>query len=266
MAKVYEEFQEYCKDTAKETMFDIKTGKSGSERFAAAVDDFVAKIGVAETKIGELSDAIANDEKDLKSATAIRKKEYADFQKVDADLASSVDMLERAIGILERELAKTGFMQMDKASFNKVMTAVQAVIDAGDAVKLQALIQASTSEDDLELQPGGAPDPAAYKSSSGGIISALEDMLEKAKAQQSEAQKAEMNAKFDFDMLKQKLEDQIKFANKELDDTKKSKAESEEGKAEATGNLEEATKGITEDGKKLKALQQECMTKAEEYE
>merc|ERR1719201_2923359 len=272
MAKVYEEFQEYCKDTAKETMFDIKTGKSGSERFAAAVDDFVAKIGVAETKIGELSDAIANDEKDLKSATAIRKKEYADFQKVDADLASSVDMLERAIGILERELSKTGFMQMDKAAFNKVMTAVQAVIDvsavtnAGDAAKLQMLLQASTSEDDLELQPAGAPDPAAYKSSSGGIISALEDMLEKAKAQQSEAQKAEMNAKFDFDMLKQKLEDQVKFANKNLDDTKKSKAESEEGKATAEGNLEKSNKGIKEDSVKLKELQQECMTKAEEYE
>merc|ERR1719247_1528829 len=155
---------------------------------------------------------------------------------------------------------------------SKVMTAVQSVIDvsavtnAADAVKLQALLQASTSEDDLELQPAGAPDPAAYKSSSGGIISALEDMLEKAKAQQSEAQKAEMNAKFDFDMLKQKLEDQVKFANKELDDTKKTKAASEEGKAEAEGNLEKSNKGITEDSKKLKELQQECMTKAEEYE
>merc|ERR1719247_1660905 len=191
---------------------------------------------------------------------------------VDADLASSVDMLERAIGILERELAKTGFMQMDKASFNKVMTAVQSVIDvsavtnAGDAVKLQALIQASTSEDDLELSLSGAPDPAAYKSSSGGIISSLDDMLEKAKAQQSDAQKAEMEAKFNFDMLKQKLEDQIKFANKELDETKKMKAASEEGKAEAEGNLEKSNKGVTEDSKKLKELQTECMTKAEEYE
>jgi len=270
-AKVYEEFQEYCKDTAKETAFDIKTGKSGSERFSAAVDDFVAKIGVAETKIGELSDAIANDEKDLKSATAIRKKEYKDFMKVDADLGASVDMIERAIGILERELAKTGFMQMDKTVFNKVMTAVQAVIDvsavtnAADAVKLQALIQASTNEDD-ELSLSGAPDPAAYKSSSGGIISSLEDMLEKAKAQQSDAQKAEMEAKFNFDMLKQKLEDQIKFANKELDETKKAKAASEEGKAEAEGNLEKSNKGVTEDSKKLKELQTECMTKAEEYE
>merc|ERR1719281_2399975 len=148
------------------------------------------------------------------------------------------------------------------------LTAVMeaAMVNSADKAKLQMLLQASTSEDDLELQPAGAPDPAAYKSSSGGIISALEDMLEKAKAQQSEAQKAEMNAKLDFDMLKQKLEDQMKFANKELDETKKAKAASEEGKAEATGNLEKTNKGVDEDGKKLKALQQECMTKAEEYE
>ena len=36
-------------------------------------------------------------------------------------------------------------------------------------------------------------------------------MLEKAKAEHADAQKAEMNAKFDFDMLKQKLEDAIAY-------------------------------------------------------
>merc|ERR1719174_3382347 len=57
------------------------------------------------------------------------------------------------------------------------------------------------------LQPAGAPDPAAYKAKSGGIVATMEDMLEKAKAEQADAQKAEMNAKFDFDMLTQKLQD-----------------------------------------------------------
>ena len=40
-------------------------------------------------------------------------------------------------------------------------------------------------------------------------MATLEDMLEKAKAEHADAQKAEMNAKFDFDMLKQKLEDAV---------------------------------------------------------
>jgi len=270
--KIYEEFQEYCKDTAKETAFEIKTSKSDGERAKAAIDDFTAKVEGAEARIGELSTAAASDEADLKSATAIRKQEAADFLKVDADLGASVDMLERAIGILEREMAKTSFVQADPGAMKKILTAVQAVIDtsavtnAADAVKLQSLIQASTDDESLELQPAGAPDPAAYKGQSGGIIAAMEDMLEKARAQQSEAQKAEMEAKFSFDMLKQKLEDQIKFAGKELDATKKGKAESEEGLATSQGLLEKANKAAGEDSTKLKDLQQECMTKAEEYE
>merc|ERR1719238_147686 len=111
----------------------------------------------------------------------------------------------------------------------------------------------------LALQPGGAPDPAAYKSQSGGIVATLEDMLEKAKAEHADAQKAEMNAKFDFDMLKQKLEDAVAVGNKELGETKTAKAAAE-------GELETADTGVADDSKKLNDLQQECMTKASDYE
>merc|ERR1719324_1590799 len=109
------------------------------------------------------------------------------------------------------------------------------------------------------LQPAGAPDPAAYKAKSGGIVATMEDMLEKAKAEQADAQKAEMNAKFDFDMLKQKLEDAIAVGNKELGETKTAKAVAE-------GELETADKGVADDSKKLQDLQQDCMTEATEYE
>merc|ERR1719327_720316 len=116
------------------------------------------------------------------------------------------------------------------------------------------------------LQPAGAPDPAAYKAKSGGIVATMEDMLEKAKAEQADAQKAEMNAKFDFDMLKQKLEDAIAVGNKELGETKTEKAAAEEAKAVAEGELETADKGVADDSKKLQDLQSDCMTKATEYE
>merc|ERR1719426_269050 len=109
------------------------------------------------------------------------------------------------------------------------------------------------------LQPGGAPDPAAYKSQSGGIVATMEDMLEKAKAELADGQKAEMNAKFDFDMLKQKLEDATANGNKELGETKTEKAVAE-------GELETADTGVADDSKKLNDLQQECMTKATDYE
>jgi len=269
--KVYEEFEEYCKSTAKETAFEIKTGKGDAERASASIDDFSAKIDNADTSIEELSSAIASDEKDLKSATEIRKKEAADFAKVDADLSASVDMLERAIGIIEREMAKNSFVQTG-AGMTKVVAAIQALLDgatafdAGDKLKLQSLLQAGSGDESLDLQPAGAPDPAAYKSQSGGIVSAMEDMLEKARAEQSDGQKAEMTANHNFEMLKQKLEDAIKVANNNLDETKANKAAYEEGKAEAQGVLDATTKQKGEDETKLKDVQTECMTKAEAFE
>merc|ERR1719389_1275286 len=153
---------------------------------------------------------------------------------------------------------------------SEALTAVvnAAMVNSADKAKVQALLQAQSaeSEDDLELQPAGAPDPAAYKSKSGGIVDTLEDMLEKAKAELADAQKAEMNSKFDYDMLKQKLEDAMAFGTKELGETKAAKAAAEEAKAVAEGELATAEKTVAESSKHLNDLQNECMTAATEYE
>jgi len=270
-AKLYEKFTSYCNDESKETQFEITTAKADAERASATVADETAKIGAAEAKIEELSSTIATAEKDLASATKIREKENADFTKVEAELMTGVSMLERAIAIIEREMAKTGFIQ-GADSMKKVSDALTAVMDAamvnsGDKAKVQALLQAQTAdtEDDLELQPAGAPDPAAYKSKSGGIVDTLEDMLEKAKAELADAQKAEMNSKFDYDMLKQKLEDAMAFGTKELGEAKTAKAAAEEAKATAEGELAVADKTVAESSKHLSDLQNECMTAATEY-
>jgi len=271
-AALYEKFTAYCNDESKETQFEVKTSKADAERASAALADETAKIGAAEAKIEELSTTIATAEKDLASATAIREKENADFTKVESELMEGVSMLERAIAIIEREMAKTGFIQ-GADSMKKVSDALQVVMDAGmvnsqDKTKVQALLQAQTAEgeDDLELQPAGAPDPAAYKSKSGGIVDVLEDMLEKAKAELADAQKAEMNSKFDYEQLKQKLEDAMKFGTKELGETKSAKAAAEEAKAVAENDLAVADKATAEGSKHLSDLQNECMTKATEYE
>merc|ERR1719428_2709060 len=141
---------------------------------------------------------------------------------------------------------------------------MSAGVNAADKAKVQALLQSTQGDEDLDLQPAGAPDPAAYKSKSGGILSVLEDMLEKAKAELASAQKAEMNSAFDFKMLKQKLEDAVAFGEKTLAETKAAKAAAEEAKAVAEGELETASKNLADDETHLKDLQQECMTASEE--
>merc|ERR1719408_18139 len=96
---------------------------------------------------------------------------------------------------------------------------VQAsMLSSSDASRLTALVQNKQESDDEDT---GAPDPAAYKGHSDGIIGTLEDLLEKAETQLEAAQKTETSNKNNFEMLKQSLEDEMKNENKELADAKK---------------------------------------------
>merc|ERR1719498_215849 len=136
-----------CHDDSMDLQFSIETGKKDVERAKATIADEEAKIGAAEAKIEELSTTIATGEKDLASATEIREKENDDFKKLEKELMEAVSMLERAYGIIEREMAKTGFIQ-GKTAMNKVTEALEAVIvaagvNAADKTKVAALLQAT---------------------------------------------------------------------------------------------------------------------------
>jgi len=263
--KVYAEFAEWCEDTSKNVMYEIKTGKSDVASLKASIAKESSNIDAQAAKVEELASAVATDEADLKAATEIRDKEATDFAAKEKDLVETIDTLERAIGIIEKEMkGGASMMQMKKAG--TVVEALQAMVQAqglssADGAKLTALIQHTSDEDDA-----GAPDPAVFENQSGGVLDVLNDLLEKAQGELDGARTKENSDMQNFQMLKQSLEDEIKFANKEMDEAKKSKAESSETKATAEGDLDVSSKDLAEDVKELQGLHHNCMTKAEEFE
>merc|ERR1719183_2818485 len=127
----------------------------------------------------------------------------------------------------------------NEEKLNALTQGFTALIDAAalslhDKKKLRSLLQSEQSSDD-EFAELGAPAPAVYKGHSKGIVEVLEDMLDKAEEQLSEARKEELTAKHNFEMLKQSLEDEMKFDGEEKAAAEKNKAEAEEAKATAEG-------------------------------
>merc|ERR1719503_278902 len=107
-----------------------------------------------------------------------------------------------------------------------------AIIDAAglasaDKSKLLAFVQNQDSDDDDD-EDTGAPAPDAYKSKSGGIVDTIEDMKDKAEAQLSDARKAEMKTKHNYDMLKQGLDDTLAADKKDLAEQKSNLAAAQE--------------------------------------
>jgi hypothetical protein len=201
---VYAEKAEWCEDTSKDVMYEVKTGKSNVESLKATIAKEASNIDAQTAKIEELAGAIAMDEADLEAATHIRTKEEADFKAKETDLVETVDILERAIGIIEKEMKGGSFAQVSKNAHNMVevfksMVTAQS-ISSLEGEKLTALIQATQQDSDEE---GGAPDPAVYENQSGGIMDVMNDLLEKSQGELDKARNTETTNIQNFEMLKQ---------------------------------------------------------------
>merc|ERR1719265_1123560 len=254
----------------KNTGFAIKTATAAKEKLESSIAKLTSDIAVSGSKIEDLAAAIAEAEKELADATGIREKENADFVKAEAELVDGIDTLGRAVGILEREMAKNpaAFAQIDTSNMAKLTQAIGAVVDAAafnaeDKSKLVALVQANSDDDDDDA---GAPAPDAYQSKSGGIVDVLAGMKEKAEGELSELRKAEENAAHNFNMLKQSLEGQIGADSKDMEEEKTAKAEAEEQKATDEGDLAVTTKDLAENEAELAKITSGCLQTAADYE
>jgi len=271
-AKAFKEYFAWCDDAAANLHNEIKVGNKNKEGLTAAISKGAADIEACTAKIEDLSGSISTDETELAEATAVREKEVATFQASEKELSDSIDTLDRAVGILQKQMNKNpaSLAQIDTKNLNTLVKSMSAIIDAAsfsvqDQKTLTALVQSqqSTDADDEEL---GAPAAAVYKSHSSGIFDVLEDLKEKAEGQLAELRKAESSTKHNYNMLKQSLTDQVAADSKDMADQKTLKASTEESKAVAEGDLAETVKSLAKDNDALGAASSTCMTVAADHE
>jgi len=266
--KEYAEYSEFCEDRSRNVGFEIKTGNADVEELQAAIASEKATSASLQTKVEELVGSISGDEADLKAATEIRGKETKTFGAEEKDLVETIDMLQRASALLERQMQGGASMMQLKHAGNLVevfKTMVQAsLIQASDASKLTAFVQNAQKETEDD-DDAGAPAGAVYQSQSGNVVDVIQDLLEKAEDQLADTRKTETTNQHNFNMLKQSLEDEVRFGNKDLDEAKKGIATSSEKKATAEGDLQVTKKDLAEDIKAKSTLHHDCMTKAQNF-
>jgi len=269
--KAYDDYAEWCEDTAKNLQFEEKTGKQTVAELKATIVEEASRIEALTAKVEELAAAISTADADLKSATEIRKQESADFAKEEAELSDTIDTIGRAISIISRQM-NGGAALVQVKNANDIVQALTVMVQAAamnsnDAAKLTALVQSSQkSEDSDEDEETGAPAAATYGSQSGSIVDVLSGLQEEATDKLDEARKKEVTATHNFEMLKGSLTDQAKFATQDKDDAHKGIAQAGEKKAVAEGDLEVSTKDLTSDMSSLGDLHRNCMEKAAEFE
>merc|ERR1719210_1604667 len=268
--QAYAKAAEWCEERSKDLGYELKTAKAEIASLKSTIEEEKATTNALTSKVEQLVAEISADEADLKAATSIRNREAADFAAHGKELSEVIDALQRAIGLIEREMQKGGESMMQIKGASSIAQAMgvlveAAAINSADANRLTTLIQSQSSDTDEDASLG-APAGAVYESLSKGILDTLEGLLEKAENQLDSARKQETSAVHNFEMLKQSLEDEIKFANKDMAKSKKAIAQSAEKQSAAEGDLEVTTRDLEGDAGSLGNLHQTCMTKAQDYE
>lgn len=270
--KAFDNFMEWCRTGAKDKEYEIKTAKADIEDLTATINKADADITTAVSKIEDLGGSISSNDADLKAASNIRGKEKKEFDATEKEMVDTIDTLERAVNILERKMHGSAMLQakLDTKDVKNLVRTMSTLVDAAaltlhDRNKLIGLVQSSQDEAEDEFDMG-APAPQAYASHSESIIDVLTDLKQKAELQLDESRKEEMNAKHNFALLKQSLEDQISIDTKELTDTKTRKHEAAESKATASGDVAATTKDLKEAENVLKNMEGNCRTKASDNE
>jgi len=97
-------------------------------------------------------------------------------------------------------------------------------------------------------------------------VDTLNSRLEEAQTQLVQARSIETADIQNFEMLRQSLEDEIKFANKEMDETKKVKAASAASKPSVEHDLDVTPNSLHEDKLALKVLNESPRRDGEGFE
>merc|ERR1719421_1264977 len=130
-------------------------------------------------------------------------------------------------------------------------SALSAIVEAawvssGSRKTMKSFLQAAAAakeneDDDLSFNQPQAKQ-VAYESSSGGIVTAIEEMQGKAEDTLSDLRKKEMEATHSYEMVKGALEGEIKNSEDKLSTAKSSNAAATEAEGAANGELTQTKK------------------------
>merc|ERR1719316_2265202 len=191
-------FKDFCVDeiNANEKETQEKEQKKGA--LEVKIEDLTETIDKLGKLIMELKAKIADLEIQLKRASEDKEAENALFQTTVADQRATQKLLAGALNILK------GFY--DKA----------------------ALVQKSTSKQ----EPAGPPPPPGFKSysnnaQSGGVMAMIQQIIDDAKAMETDAVKAEESAQIAYETFVTETNAAITAATKEMITSQETKAKKE---------------------------------------
>merc|ERR1719498_2321976 len=117
---VYEAMGCWCETNDKEKTKAIADAEQAIERLTAAIEEYTGNSARLNTEIANLEKEVAKNSDTLDKATAMRKKELAEFNAEEKDMLGTAASLKSAVVVLSKHHSAASFIQMEASTSQTV--------------------------------------------------------------------------------------------------------------------------------------------------
>lgn len=256
----FAKFSTWCKQESANLKNDIAKGAQAIELLLAEEEKLTSEAGTLGEAIAKLSSDVATFEADMKAATSQRAKDHEDFLVEQQDYSESVDALDRAIAVLQKQdYDRTGTALLQLTENERLPAKARSLVAA-------FMGMLGGKSDDPDFMDYQAPEANAYEFQSGTIVEILKKLREDFNTKLGQCQKEEMNSKHAYDMIIADLTDSVENAKKDIEEKSAEKERKLEKAAMDKKERAETTAAKEADEKTLSDLTTECTEKKLSYD
>jgi len=251
-------YKQFCDDTNTDKTRAIAEANDKIDMLKADIQKYSADSERLASEIASHDADIAAWTGDQKAASKVRQLESADFDALHTDYSESVDALQRAIMVLQKQ----AYDRKQASSLTQVRALTDLKLIPDEAKRA---IDAFVQEDPVGLEVA-APEANAYEFQSQGVVDMLQKLLDKFIEEKTDLEKAEANSLHAFEVLMQDLTNELSYANEQRSNKMAAKASALQAAADSEGVLTDTTTTRDEDKKYLADLVSTCEQKASDFE
>ena len=213
----FAKFTTWCAAESVNSKNEIHKNGEEIELLTASIAELTDNVKSLGQEISDLQASVSQHTADKKAQDVKRAKDHASFQEEQQDFSESVDALERAITMLQKQ-------DYDRAG-SSASALLQIQADQKLPAAAKSIVTALIGMDGPDY---AAPEANGYEFQSGGIVDMLKKLNDEFREKLATCQKEEANSKHAYNMIVEDLTDSIENAEKDASE----KTAEKEGKAE----------------------------------
>jgi len=268
--ETYEQMGCWCETNDKLKTKSIADAEQTISDLTVAIEGFTAASAKLNQEIPALESEVAKNDEALEKATAMRKKELAEFNAEEKETIQTVASLKSAIVALSKHHEAASFLQEEatttRMSQKKMWSGLKHRLMNHEEFLKQIYTPRQRKAMNSWIEEASYEGSFSKAPASGEIFGMLKQMKESFETNMANSKKEEEQSQKDYEDLKAAKTDEITAATELIGTKTQELASADEKNVQSKESLEDTQNVLAADSKFLANLKEQCAAMDAEYE